>query len=107
MANKIKLKRGLSSKISSITLDDGEVALTTDTNKLYSKKGEIALNNAISPKFLYIYFLKRLFFLYKNYNNGLRYCPVNDFSTFATCSGVPLATIVPPPSPPSGPRSIR
>ena len=27
-----------------------------------SKKGEIALNNAISPKFLYIYFLKRLFF---------------------------------------------
>lgn len=31
MANKIKLKRGLSSKISSITLDDGEVALTTDT----------------------------------------------------------------------------
>lgn len=26
------------------------------------KKGEIALNNAISPKFLYIYFLKRLFF---------------------------------------------
>lgn len=45
MANKIKLKRGLSSKISSITLDDGEVALTTDTNKLYSKKGEIAPNN--------------------------------------------------------------
>jgi hypothetical protein len=35
MSNKIKLKKGLSSKISSITLDDGEVALTTDTNKLY------------------------------------------------------------------------
>lgn len=45
MSNKIKLKRGLSSKISSITLDEGEVALTTDTNKLYSKKGEIAPNN--------------------------------------------------------------
>lgn len=45
MANKIKLKRGLSSNISSIVLDDGEVALTTDTNKLYSKKGEIAPNN--------------------------------------------------------------
>ena len=39
MANKIKLKRGLSSKVSSITLDEGEIAITTDTNKLYSKKG--------------------------------------------------------------------
>ena len=45
MANKIKLKRGLSSNISSVVLDDGEVALTTDTNRLYSKKGEIAPNN--------------------------------------------------------------
>jgi hypothetical protein len=45
MSNKIKLKRGLSSKINSVVLDDGEVALTTDTNKLYSKKGEIAPNN--------------------------------------------------------------
>ena len=45
MSNKIKLKRGLSSKINSITLDEGEVALTTDTNKLYSKKGEIAPHN--------------------------------------------------------------
>ena len=39
MANKIKLKRGPSSKVSSITLDEGEIAITTDTNKLYSKKG--------------------------------------------------------------------
>ena len=45
MANKIKLKRGLSSNISSVVLDDGEVALTTDTNRLYSKNGEIAPNN--------------------------------------------------------------
>ena len=45
MSNKIKLKRGLSSNINSVILDDGEVALTTDTNKLYSKKGEIAPNN--------------------------------------------------------------
>ena len=45
MSNKIKLKRGLSSKINSVVLDDGEIALTTDTNKLYSKKGEIAPNN--------------------------------------------------------------
>ena len=35
MSNKIKLKRGLSSNISSVVLDDGEVALTTDTNKLW------------------------------------------------------------------------
>lgn len=39
MANKIKLKRGLSSKVASITLEEGEIALTTDTNKLYSKNG--------------------------------------------------------------------
>ena len=45
MSNKIKLKRGLSSNISSVVLDDGEIALTIDTNKLYSKKGEIAPNN--------------------------------------------------------------
>ena len=43
MSNKIKLKRGPSSKINFITLDEGEVALTTDTNKLYSKKGEYAI----------------------------------------------------------------
>lgn len=39
MANKIKLKRGLSSKVTSIALEEGEIALTTDTNKLYSKNG--------------------------------------------------------------------
>lgn len=43
MSNKIKLKRGLSSKINSVVLDDGEVALTTDTNKLYSKKEKLLL----------------------------------------------------------------
>src|SRR6185312_12971151 len=35
-----------------------------------------------------------------------RYCPVNEPSTSATSSGVPVATISPPASPPSGPRSI-
>ena len=35
----------------------------------------------------------------------LRYSPVYDFSHSAICSGVPQATTVPPPSPPSGPRS--
>lgn len=33
-------------------------------------------------------------------------CPVYDSSTSATCSGVPSATISPPASPPSGPRSM-
>src|SRR6202042_2551429 len=33
-------------------------------------------------------------------------CPVYDFFTRATCSGVPWATSLPPSSPPSGPRSI-
>lgn len=36
----------------------------------------------------------------------LRNCPVYDSLTFATVSGVPQATIVPPPLPPSGPRSM-
>lgn len=45
MANRIKLKRGLSSKISSAVLEEGEIALTVDTNKLYSKNGEINPNN--------------------------------------------------------------
>src|SRR5207302_8562810 len=35
-----------------------------------------------------------------------RYCPVNDSSTSATSSGVPVAITSPPASPPSGPRSI-
>ncbi len=38
---------------------------------------------------------------------GLRYFPVYDFFTLATCSGVPVAITCPPPSPPSGPRSIK
>src|ERR1700680_2343406 len=33
-------------------------------------------------------------------------CPVYDFFTRATCSGVPCATTRPPSSPPSGPRSM-
>ena len=35
-----------------------------------------------------------------------RYIPVYESLLSATCSGVPVATTVPPPSPPSGPRSI-
>ncbi len=37
---------------------------------------------------------------------SFRYCPVNDFSHAATSSGVPHTTTSPPPSPPSGPKSI-
>src|SRR5215468_4377652 len=37
---------------------------------------------------------------------GSRNLPVYDSLTLATSSGVPSATIVPPPAPPSGPRSI-
>lgn len=35
MANTIKIKRGLSTNINSITLAEGELAFTTDTNELY------------------------------------------------------------------------
>ena len=36
MANQIKLKRGLQKNLPS-NLQEGEVVITTDTNKLYSK----------------------------------------------------------------------
>lgn len=38
MANTIKIKRGLSSNISNATLEQGELAITTDTNELYVGK---------------------------------------------------------------------
>ena len=39
-------------------------------------------------------------------STGLRYCPVKESGFCATSSGVPVATMVPPPLPPSGPRSM-
>ena len=39
-------------------------------------------------------------------NTVFRYCPVCDSATTASSSGVPEAMTLPPPSPPSGPRSI-
>ena len=43
----------------------------------------------------------------RHYRSSRRNCPVNDSSTFATSSGVPVAITRPPPLPPSGPRSMR
>src|ERR1700746_2205322 len=40
------------------------------------------------------------------FSTRARTWPVYDFFVRATCSGGPCATIRPPPSPPSGPRSI-
>ena len=40
------------------------------------------------------------------FNKGFKNLPVYEFSHAAICSGVPVATTVPPPSPPSGPRSM-
>lgn len=42
MANVIKLKRGLSSAVSGLTLEDGEIAIVTDTNQIYTNKGVIS-----------------------------------------------------------------
>ncbi len=42
MANIIKLKRGLSSAINGLTLEDGEIAIVTDTNQIYTNKGVIS-----------------------------------------------------------------
>lgn len=55
MANTIKIKRGLSSDISNVTLEQGELAITTDTQDLYvgtdsgNKKvggADLCINNA-------------------------------------------------------------
>ena len=46
MANKIQIKRGLESNINRSNLSQGELAVTTDTNKLYvgTSKGPIQIN---------------------------------------------------------------
>lgn len=50
MANIIKIKRGLSSNISNATLEQGELAITTDTNELYvgTESGNTKLNEKFS-----------------------------------------------------------
>ncbi len=40
------------------------------------------------------------------FKTSLRNCPVYEALSSATSSGVPMAMTIPPPSPPSGPRSI-
>lgn len=45
MANIIKLKRGLEQNLNSNLLQDGELAITTDENNLYSSKGKINRQN--------------------------------------------------------------
>lgn len=66
MANIIKIKRGLSSNISNATLEQGELAITTDTQDLYvgtdsgnKKVGGVPKNildgNAINISDKYIY----------------------------------------------------
>ena len=49
MANQIKLKRGLQKNLPS-NLSEGEVVITTDTNKLYSKNGLLGSNVEVSTK---------------------------------------------------------
>lgn len=51
MANTIKLKRGLSSNLSNLVLQEGEIALTTDTNEIYSLNSE-GVPESITPKVL-------------------------------------------------------
>lgn len=45
MANVIKVKRGLSSDLASLTLQEGEIAFTTDTKKLYISSTKEPINN--------------------------------------------------------------
>ena len=51
-------------------------------------------------------YCSRSAFFYFFFSSFFRYCPVKEALHSATCSGVPQHTTVPPPSPPSGPRSI-
>lgn len=48
MTNIIKIKRGPSSNIPNVTLEQGELAITTDTNELYvgTSNGKEKLNNS-------------------------------------------------------------
>ena len=61
----------------------------------------------------FLYFYKNTFSLNDNciyiqffFSIRFMYAPVYDFLHFATSSGVPQATTVPPPEPPSGPISM-
>lgn len=45
MANTIRIKRGKSNNLSVDNLQDGELALTLDTNKLYTNRGQISPDN--------------------------------------------------------------
>lgn len=45
MSNTIRIKRGKSNNLSVSSLQDGELALTLDTNKLYTNKGQISPDN--------------------------------------------------------------
>lgn len=45
MANTIKIKRGLSTNLNNANLQDGEIAFTTDTKKLYISGTEEPINN--------------------------------------------------------------
>lgn len=51
MSNIIKLKRGLSSKVGTLTLERGELALTTDTNELLSVN-DAGVIESITPHLL-------------------------------------------------------
>ncbi len=45
MSNTIRIKRGKSNNLSVNKLQDGELAITLDTNKLYTNKGQISPDN--------------------------------------------------------------
>lgn len=45
MSNTIRIKRGKSNNLSVSNLQDGELVLTLDTNKLYTNKGQISPDN--------------------------------------------------------------
>lgn len=74
----------------------------------YGRERPCALppENRIQERLLRQTFLYENTNIMNNYSRRLRNCPVALPGQAAISSGVPAATICPPASPPSGPRSI-
>ena len=85
------------------TIDTGNDEL----NQIYEYMKTICtVQEAIYSSFIRSKFVQFIFGCVHYYNTFFKNSPVYDSLHFAICSGVPVAMIVPPLSPPSGPRSI-
>ena len=85
--------------------------LVTFQEKTRSRRDNIlVLMNFLDEKHQFANLFWQTVFIYLlcllGFKTLFKYFPVYPLSESATCSGVPFATIFPPPEPPSGPMSI-